>query len=1828
MFIGIIAMKGKGEIKHMAAMNKRYCVRLLSCMMSVILLLGCIPAAMAESSNAAAGFSIWFNPDGKTPVTAGQQGSFPVYALEDMKAKENTVPVGDGVSYTVQGSNNPKANGENAKGVIPDTGAAMYVVAPADGIITVHGINGSGKTFWQVTVNAAGEIINVASITDEGSVSVPVEVKSGETVWFYCNGSKFQFAGIEFVPAVAPAAETSVTDAFTVILNADGKTAIAAGQQGDYPVYALEDMKAKENTVTVNGETAYTVQGSNNPKANGENAKGVIPDVGAAMYVVAPADGTVTACGINGSGKTFWQVTVNAAGEIINVTNITDEGEVAVPVDVKAGETVWFYCNGSKFQFAAFSFAPAKASAAADASFTCVFNADGKTAAAAGQMNECVFVLEDMKAKENTVTVNGETLYTVQGSSNPKAGGSNAKGVVPDTGAAISVTAPADGTITVYGINGTNSDDGSGKTFWVVPVNGEAVSSNDPGEIAVSCCVKAGETVWFYSAGSKFQFAAVIFEDANAVPAVDKTPKPDARAWQFVRFGTSTSDAANRIGEGADINGSVTLYSCTVDENGNVAKKGGKFVSDAPADGVSFYYTTIDPTTENFILTADVHIDYMNPTPDGQEGFALQLRDTISGSGSYFSNTMSVGSSKLYVQGVNTYSVLGTRNYVGINSNEDADKNSVVATLEAFTIDTSDQVRQGKTYRVQLEKTSYGYITSQYHINADGTTGELLGQDVYYIPAKDQTATSVSSYAELDDPMCVQEGNAAYLALVTARGMNATFSNISFLTSPWVAEDWHVQPTTYVELEHTVKSAYTVSGDTYEMIYQTNADGLLTIMDGDTVVEADIPITANVQFSKKYPIEGNAQYELLFTPDPAYKPSAFEELRSYETVSDKKLVFNRSIGAADGTIYVTPNGKTTKDGSSWENAVDVQTAVNYAAPGQTILLKADRYQLRDGQLLIERGRDGTAEKPIIMKADGGFATFDFCGTGSGVMCWGDYWHMSFINVCNTVDRQKGMQLGGNYCVLERMNFFNNGTTGLQISGTSLEPFELWPAHNTVINCTAINNGDSGYEDADGFAAKLTCGPGNEFIGCIAAYNADDGWDLFAKAGSGAIGAVTIRDSVCYRNGYLMVKPNSQKLAIVFADIAVDENGSLSFVGEPGKDYMMVEAGNGNGFKLGGTNIPGDHKLYNSISYENKAKGIDSNSCPDIKAFDCTTFNNGSYNVAYYTNNKSATTGYAAEGVLSFRTDGGVNEQIKLQGQSTTDVYGEYNFFWNTETQISANTVSAPVHVSEDWFVSLDTSAEPSRKADGTIDMHGLLMLTDAARVWETGAQGAAWGQPEQEKATFWVVGDSTVCGFNDSYYIPREGYGEQLARYFSATVYNLAHSGASSKDFIGMAEYEILLNGSDTVPALGNAEGDKFLIIGFGHNDQKTEAARYTNPNGDYLTEGSFANSLYVNYVKPAMDAGVTPVLVTPIARLTTANDAASYISASGHITSDTVVGDVTFVGGDYAQAIRDMAAALDLICIDLTNATIERNVAMGENAQWLHTWNGAKYAEDGVTMVPTALDKTHTSSYGAKMNAWQIAQLSDGTALAKYVKAGKAQPSYETDFADGVNPDYVIVAYDAPTTTSTLWPAYTDAQGNVWHGTVFGDVGGEDKITNGSFFATEVEGGMNIGVTNNAGKISSTTDGMIFYYTTLPAGTTFTLTATATINDMAANNQVSFGLMARDDLYIDALNKSTMGDYVAAGTRNQGAFNCFGRKSGVLFNGPAAEKVYAIGDTVDLKIIGTADGFTLVYGDNEAVSAGFDYALTTIDSDHVYVGFYAVRNANITFTNIKLTID
>ena len=107
----------------------------------------------------------------------------------------------------------------------------------------------------------------------------------------------------------------------------------------------------------------------------------------------------------------------------------------------------------------------------------------------------------------------------------------------------------------------------------------------------------------------------------------------------------------------------------------------------------------------------------------------------------------------------------------------------------------------------------------------------------------------------------------------------------------------------------------------------------------------------------------------------------------------------------------------------------------------------------------------------------------------------------------------------------------------------------------------------------------------------------------------------------------------------------------------------------------------------------------------------------------------------------------------------------------------------------------------------------------------------------------------------------------------------------------------------------------------------------------------------------------------------------------------------------------------------------------------------------------------THTNSYGAKLNAWLIDQLTIDTPLGAYSKH-KEKPTYKQFYGDAANPDYVPSSYVSPTENSTLWPAFTDANGTVWNGSVFGNVGGNDKISGGDFTATVDGQNITLGVT------------------------------------------------------------------------------------------------------------------------------------------------------------------
>ena len=494
-----------------------------------------------------------------------------------------------------------------------------------------------------------------------------------------------------------------------------------------------------------------------------------------------------------------------------------------------------------------------------------------------------------------------------------------------------------------------------------------------------------------------------------------------------------------------------------------------------------------------------------------------------------------------------------------------------------------------------------------------------------------------------------------------------------------------------------------------------------------------------------------------------------------------------------------------------------------------------------------------------------------------------------------------------------------------------------------------------------------------------------------------------------------------------------------------------------------------------------------------------------------------------------------------------------------------------------------------------------LLLLVMSIGWSVMAMADDAVNKDSSKPTVWIIGDSTVSSFADNYYYPRYGWGTQIDKYLDGTyeVKNIALSGRSSKSYVNDKEYKEL--------TAGMKQGD-YLLIGFGHNDEKAEADRYTDPNGDYKIAGSFANSLYENYIKPAQAAGTTVILCTPIVRRTAT---AEWSDSNLHITKDS--GD--FKGGDYAQSIRNLGKELNIPVVDMTKMTKELYDTLGpDETVNLHAWTSSK---------ATSVDNTHTNIYGGTYNAYLVTKTIKELGVAgisEHITAKEAP--VKADVLKS-NPDYKEAEYSGELKQSELWK---DA--GVFKGSIFGDIGGDPNLIKDKFILEGNEDGSIHIAVNGKGKISSTTDGMAMYYYKVPADSNFVITANATVNSINKHNQVAFGLMARDAMYIDVNDKSALGDYVAAGSIQQGTANCFKRKDGALGYGGKLENPVEAGKTYALKIESNSDGYACTFGDNAAISGGFDFKLTSIDADYVYVGLFVARQADVTFSDIKLVVD
>ena len=125
---------------------------------------------------------------------------------------------------------------------------------------------------------------------------------------------------------------------------------------------------------------------------------------------------------------------------------------------------------------------------------------------------------------------------------------------------------------------------------------------------------------------------------------------------------------------------------------------------------------------------------------------------------------------------------------------------------------------------------------------------------------------------------------------------------------------------------------------------------------------------------------------------------------------------------------------------------------------------------------------------------------------------------------------------------------------------------------------------------------------------------------------------------------------------------------------------------------------------------------------------------------------------------------------------------------------------------------------------------------------------------KQKTTTIFVIGDSTAANKDLSKGKTERGWAMMLQACFDSTyirVDNHAVNGRSSKSFIDEGRWDKVL--SLIKP------GD-YVIIQFGHNDEKPQAARHTDP-------GSTFDYNLAKYVRETRERGGIPVLMNPVVR-------------------------------------------------------------------------------------------------------------------------------------------------------------------------------------------------------------------------------------------------------------------------------------------------------------------------------------------------------------------------
>ena len=234
----------------------------------------------------------------------------------------------------------------------------------------------------------------------------------------------------------------------------------------------------------------------------------------------------------------------------------------------------------------------------------------------------------------------------------------------------------------------------------------------------------------------------------------------------------------------------------------------------------------------------------------------------------------------------------------------------------------------------------------------------------------------------------------------------------------------------------------------------------------------------------------------------------------------------------------------------------------------------------------------------------------------------------------------------------------------------------------------------------------------------------------------------------------------------------------------------------------------------------------------------------------------------------------------------------------------------------------------------------------------------------QKTTTIFIIGDSTAAKKDLSKGSPERGWGMALQCYFDEAfirVDNHAVNGRSSKSFIDEGRWQKVLD---------KLQPGDYVIIQFGHNDEKPKADRHTDP-------GSTFDYNLAKFVRETREKGGIPVLMNCVVRR-------NFVMKAAKNDDDEALRNTTFkdapqqVEGDslidthglYRVAPRDVALRMNCYFVDANKITHDLEQSLGpEGSKKLHMW----YKPGEHKALPNGRqDNTHYNIYGAH----QVARL------------------------------------------------------------------------------------------------------------------------------------------------------------------------------------------------------------------------------------------------------------